>query len=333
MKRSNFFKIAILPGLPVCFILVAARLIWGIPKPLMLYLAATYAVAALLFWLGLRRRPARLWQASALLITWPAAAAAILALVYQVDRSGWYWLRVTGYELTRAEYRPIKPMRLPDSFAVRGDSIVVRAGMHRIAETVVIPGGHAVRIAPGARLRFGPGCSLISYSPITARGTAAAPIVFTAAHRLLKWGVVGVVGSGRSVFEHVVFEHARLARVNGQDFMAGLSILGGEVVIEHSRFENMYGKDAVNVRNGRVRIRGNLFRNTYKDGLDLDAGTGEISGNQFINCGDEGIDLSENKDVQVFGNEIRDTRGGRIAAENNLTEIVSLNTLGYLRAN
>jgi hypothetical protein len=118
--------------------------------------------------------------------------------------------------------------------------------------------------------------------------------------------------------------------VNNIDFSGSLSLIESQVKITHSRFQKLFGKDAVYIRQGQVLIRDNIFQDVFKDGLDLDGGAGKITRNRFINCGDEGIDLSENFEVQVFDNLILGQRGGRIAADNNLEEIKALNSLGYL---
>jgi hypothetical protein len=109
-------------------------------------------------------------------------------------------------------------------------------------------------------------------------------------------------------------------------------VIRADVEIVQSQFLSAFGKDAVNVRYGNVLIRDNLFRDSQKDCLDLDGGAGEVSHNQFIDCEDEGIDLSENNSIQVFDNVILDSHGGRIAAEENLEQLRSSNTLGYSKS-
>ena len=141
---------------------------------------------------------------------------------------------------------------------------------------------------------------------------------------------MGVVRSGKSIFEYANFRDGRTARVNNIDFFAMLSVIGGDVEITNCEFLDAYGKDAINVRYGDVMIANNLIVNTYKDGIDLDGGSGVISHNRFVNCDDEGIDLSENEHIEVYENDIRDTRGGSIGADVNLEEIKAQNSLGFL---
>lgn len=253
--------------------------------------------------------------------------------------AGWLWFQLTGYEVTLAESYPDRIDMTVANFVAQypffrldpkdATHLTLPKGDYHLRETIVVPRGTVLTIEPGSVLRFDAGRSLISYSPIIAQGTASEPILFTAYHHWLKWGVVGVVQAEQAVFEHVRFEHGRHALVNGLDFFGTLSLLETDVVIKHSEFVDLFGKDGVNARYAHVLIQDNVFRNTYKDGLDVDGGTGQISHNQFINCEDEGIDLSENDNLDVFSNTILDQRGGRLAADHYLAEILPLNTLGY----
>jgi polygalacturonase len=199
-------------------------------------------------------------------------------------------------------------------------------------ETVVIPAGVMLTIEPGAVLRFGAGRSLVAYGPVQARGTAAVPIQFTARRKWLKWGAVVVVSSGRSVFEHVRFEHGRWALLDQIEFPGTLSIYGGDVEISNSIFQQTYGKDAVNVREANAVIRNNLVRDAHKDGLDFDGGRGMVFGNVFVDCGDEGIDLAGDYDLQVFDNQIFDSSGGRVEADQGRDVILERNVFGYSQA-
>ncbi|NIV92208.1 hypothetical protein GWN42_05240 [candidate division KSB1 bacterium] len=276
---------------------------------------------------------------SVLLLSWLLFSGFVLGMVYHVDKAGWNWFKLTGYDTTlpedHSELLDLTPQEWIKHFPMfsydpKDDRLVLKKGEYEIDATIVVPGETLLKMEPGTNLRFHAGRSLISHSPIFAQGTEADPIVFTAQNKWLKWGAVGLVKTKKSVFDHVVFEYGRRASVNGIDFLAGLSLIESDVEIRNCRFLNMFGKDAVNVRFANALIKNNIFKNAYKDGVDCDGATGEISDNEFINCGDEGIDLSENFNIRVYNNKVLDERGGRIAAENDLREILSLNTLGYL---
>lgn len=330
----------------VLALVAVAGLIFNLPKPLLVTLGSVFLACSAFFW-GLRpplKRPAKariLQLAGRLLFLWLLMTTLLLSSVYSIDRAGWLWFRLTGYDVVLAEdltdqvNQPLEAfIRRHPLFAIDPQDptgLVLPQGDYQISETILVPAGSKLTIEPGTVLRFAAGRSLISYSPIIARGTEQAPIRFIAQRKWLKWGAVGLVRTGASVFEYVEFEHGRRAQVNGIDFFGSLSVIETDVKVLHSRFSNAFGKDSLNIRFADFLVQHNTFQNAYKDGLDIDGGSGLISHNRFIDCDDEGIDLSENEAVQVFDNTVLDRRGGRIAAEQNLDEILALNTLGYSR--
>lgn len=323
----------------VFLVLLVAQVVFDVPKELVLLLGGTFLAWTAVYWLLSRRtHTTPLKHLARWLLPWGVAIALFLGTVYVVDRAGWLWFRFTGYDVTLAESFPDQIDVAPEAFVAAnpqfeldadGGGLLLPAGEHVFTTTTIVPQGTTLTIAPGAVLRFGAGRSLISYSPVVAQGTEDAPIRFVARHPLLKWGVVGVVQGGRSVFEYVHFENSRQALVNDVDFFAGLSLIETDSVVRNSTFQDAFGKDAMNARESVVQVQNNTFRNAYKDCLDLDGGAGEISANLFVNCEDEGIDLSLNDAVMVFGNTILDSRGGRLAADQNQADIEAQNTFGY----
>lgn len=314
----------------------------GVPTRLVEWAGGAFLAWSVVYWAAWGARGGSVYaRVAAWLVPWALAIAVVLAVVWQVDRGGWLWYRLTGYNVTIAEAlgdragltRADFLRRNPAFAAVPGDPAAVRlpAGEHDFAASVVIPRRTALVIEPGAVLRFGAGRSLVAYGPVTARGTDQRPIVFTARAKWLKWGSVGVIDAGPSVFEHVRFAHARQARVDGIDLVGGLSLIRADAEIAHGEFGPMFGKDALYVRDAGVRIHDTTVSDAFKDGLDFDGGGGVVRDNRFVDCGDEGIDLSGRLDVRVFDNTILDARGGRVAADDGAleTELVLRNTLGY----
>ena len=337
MKGNRNIRLAVTGVLSFVLLMLLLKLMFHFPRQLFILLSGSFIAASILFW-GFRMRKHNDW-AHILILTfaWSAVTFSGLGLVHRLDPGGWIWYRLTGYDRVIAE-RPGGQTCAPEEFLRQHpmfkfdekDQLILPAGEYEFDETVIVPSGMPLLIEPGTTLKFAGGRSLISYSGIHAGGTEEAPILFTAMNSLCKWGAVGIVRTNESVFKHVRFEHARRARVNGIDFVAGLSLIETDVQISNCEFSDMFGKDAINVQRAHAVVRNSLFENVFKDGIDIDAGSGEISYNRFINCQDEGIDLSENFDVEVFGNEIFDRYGGRIAADNNIQEIKEGNTFGYL---
>ncbi|MFW6069250.1 MAG: hypothetical protein ACOC9E_06685, partial [Chloroflexota bacterium] len=268
----------------ILFLIAVVRLIWRTPKTITLVAIGSFLLVSAVYWLLEPRLGARWRERGApfhigfSLASWILPLALLLGSVYTIDRAGWLWYQVTGYDTVLAQDLssmvdvPIGDfLEQHDMFAVdpqNDGGILLARGVYDIDETVVIPRGTSLRIEPGAVVRFGAGRSLISYSPIIARGAPEEPIHFNARNRWLKWGAVGIVEAGPSEFEHVIFENGREAFVNGVNFFGALSVIHADVQIEHSRFSNLVGKDGVNVQYGHSRIEDNAWRNIRKDGLD-----------------------------------------------------------------
>jgi hypothetical protein len=322
-------------------ILAAAKVVWSLPKPLLLVLGGIFVICSAPYaWLaGRLRNPvsfSTLYKhAITLLGTWALVAALFLGAIYRLDRAGWLWTQVTGYNVTLPEDYSDRIFLTLERFVQRypffivdpqdTTQLILPKGSYQFRETIVIPEGTSLVIEPGAILRFGVGRSLVSYSPIIAKGSVSDPIIFAALHPWLKWGAVGVIKAEKSLFDYVRFENGRQAFVNGADFFGGLSLIETESEITNSQFMNMFGRDAVYVNRGSVLVRNNIFYRAYKDCIDFDGGRGEISSNIFVNCGDEAVDLSANFDIDVFSNQVLGPGGGRMDADNNLDKIISLN--------
>ncbi len=337
MRRNPQIVLAAITTLIVLLILVLAQVFLKIPKPLLFLLGGTFLAWTAVYWVFNRRtKMTPLKHLARWLLPWIAVNMLFLGTIYFIDRGGWLWYRTTGYDITLAEEMQQQVDISLDEFVAKHPQFeLTSSGLHlpqgdyTFKETVVVPRGTGLTIDPGTVLRFGAARSLISYSPVMALGTDEKPIRFTAQNPWLKWGVMGVVGSAPSVFEHIQLEHSRQALVNDIEFFAGLSLIETGGLIRNSTFENAFGKDAVNARMSEVRIQDNVFRNAAKDCLDLDGGSGVVSDNLFVDCDDEGIDLSDNEAIEVSNNTILDSRGGRLAADHNQEAIEAQNSFGF----
>ena len=325
----------------VLILLIAAKVAWKPANQLLYITGLIYLVCLMGFWLVNRTSENLSWSKSFYLpLTWILTTIILLGGVYRYDRAGWNWYKFTGYNVTLSENIPQADVPITEFvqkhpiFSIDpsdSETLLLKSGEYEIDKSIVVPRGGSLRIEPGVTLKFAVGRSLISYRPIIAKGTKENHIRFVSQDSWRKWGVIGVVRTGKSIFEYADFRDGRQARVNNIDFFAMLSIIHSNVEISHCEFLDSFGKDAINVRYGEVVMENNTIINTYKDGIDLDGGSGVIRHNKFVNCEDEGIDLSENELVQVYENEILDNRGGSIGADVNLDVIKAQNVLGFYK--
>lgn len=321
--------------------LAALRLLFHVHKPMLAVSAALFFLCCAVFVLRVRHRRYQRRHFLVLILAWIGVAMLVFGTAFHLDRSRWLYYELTGYDVTLSDeqfhladatvrsFLAFNRSFVPDP--AKPEWIVLPSGEYVVDRTLIVPRNTHLTIEPGTTLRFEHGCSLISYSPVEARGTATQPIRFEARQHWRKWGVLGIVGDGLSIFEYAHFENGRNARVNGVDFFGTLSLIGANVEIRHCVFTHLVGKDAVYVRGGQVSVHENHFEDVRKDGLDLDGGSGEVSHNRFIDCRDEGIDLSQTGDVAVFDNVILDARGGRIGTDRDLEFLKAKNSLGYTK--
>ena len=169
-------------------------------------------------------------------------------------------------------------------------------GEHVMYETLIIPRDTTLFIEAGTTLYFAEGASLISYSPIIARGSPSSPIQFKALDSRKPWGVVAVVDTknAENVFRYVHAEHGSEATIEGVLFTGMLSLYNAGGTIEHSEFTNAHGDDALNIKGGGIKISDSSFYNNTLDGIDLDFVLPQtsVTKNAFLNNGGDCIDLS-----------------------------------------
>ena len=163
-----------------------------------------------------------------------------------------------------------------------GGTIITFSGSHTFTETIIIPRNTQLTILPGTTLRFMPGVSLVSYSPVIAQGTQSAPILITSVTSE-PWGAFAVIdiNDQTSKFEYVTIENAAHAVVNNTTFTGGLAVHYSDVEIRNSIFRNNHGDDGANIKYAHAIIQDNQFIDNEFEGLDLDIVTGEVKNNLF----------------------------------------------------
>jgi len=217
---------------------------------------------------------------------------------------------VTFYDFTSFQYlddidQPVDQFLAQHSLFQRtnGNELYLGAGTHRLTETVIVPKGTKLTIAPGATLLFDAGVSLISYSPIEASGTTDRPITFAPGGNQ-PWGVVAVIEADSTTFRYCRFTNGKDALINGAYFSGMLSSYHTDLTLEGCTIEGAQADDGVNVKFAQATIKNSIFRRQSSDALDLDFVSGTVSGNSFLENGNDGIDLS-GSEVRIENNVMR----------------------------
>ncbi|HEY4477094.1 MAG TPA: CotH kinase family protein [Candidatus Paceibacterota bacterium] len=127
---------------------------------------------------------------------------------------------------TDAEFVQMYPQFYPIQLGVIG----IGPGKFRFTRDVIIPKGLNVIIRPNTELYLEPGISVVSYSPIEARGTATQPIGIKAASFWLPWGSFALVNTGKkSIFTHTDIAGGSSDVINGIVLEDALSLHNAEI--------------------------------------------------------------------------------------------------------
>ena len=182
----------------------------------------------------------------------------------------------------------------------KGDNILISKGTHFIQEDLIFPPAHKIIIDKGTKLLFSQNACLISRSPIQAKGTQDAPIVFTATDEY--WpGILVTNTVHRSHFEHVTFQNvtgvgtlvnAKGIERDGWVTTGGLTFHYSPVEIIKCKFEGSYAEDALNIFSSSFAINKTLFINVVSDAFDGDFVDGNVTECIFNHIGGDAIDFS-----------------------------------------
>jgi hypothetical protein len=211
----------------------------------------------------------------------------------------------------------------------RGAALRLPAGEHSLGRDLVLPEGVDLILSAGARLKLGPGVSLVVRGNLRAEGTASEPVVVEGSDPARTFGALAAIGRGDGLCD---LQHLRLRGgegdvVDGAVLMGGLTLLHpGEARIRHCEVSGGRGEDGLNVQYARVVLEDSRFSGGRGDQVDLDLCQGtvvrcrfegegvvdgdglDVSGARLVvrEClaegnGDKGLSVGEASDVLVVG--------------------------------
>lgn len=221
--------------------------------------------------------------------------------------------RVTGKPAKRAAWAGGTRIREgtawhPWRFQAPAPRRVSLSGNVRLAETLKIPEGDTLVIAPGSVLRLGPDVSIISRGRVFAEGTASRPIRVLAAQAKLPWGTFALQGHGAdsSRFGHIEFAEGGGALVDRIEYTGMVNVHRADgVIFEHAIFrDNVRSDDTFHALHAiGIVIRDSRFIRANSDAVDFDISNGEIVRNVFEASGGDAIDLMTSA-PRIIGNQI-----------------------------
>lgn len=194
-------------------------------------------------------------------------------------------------ELTRAEFLQRHPQFQRDSSRTPGG--VVLRGRATLPETVIVPRGVPLVIAPGTDLTLMPGVSLVCYGGLQAAGTPEQRIAVHGDGSGKPWGTIAAVRPPEKVvLRYVDFQDGGQAVVNATLFTGGVAVYENDLEVAGCAFRNMTSEDGLNLKNGRIAMQDCVFEKNASDAIDLDFCTGDIRNSTFRDIRGDGVDLS-----------------------------------------
>lgn len=221
--------------------------------------------------------------------------------------------RATGETATVAALSAGSVIREPSvwhpwRFAATTTAVHRLSGIVRLNETLRIPEGDTLIIAPGTQLFLGRDISIVSRGRVIANGTAAAPIRVLPQSGSVPWGTFSIQGHGAdsSLFSYIEFAQGGGALVDRIEYIGMVNVhRANGVVIDHAIFrDNVRSDDTFHGMHSRIYLRNSQFIRANSDALDLDIATGEIIDNTFEASGGDAIDLMTSTPL-IRGNHIK----------------------------
>jgi len=183
--------------------------------------------------------------------------------------------------------------------------VVIHPGRHELPDNVVLPGGASLTIQAGATLALGSRVTFLATRPVTAQGTAKAPIVLTWLVPDEPWGVFVVSGAGAdgTVFSDCIVEHGGFGAIGGIGYTGALSIFDAEATVSRCTFRDNTGDDSLNIKRAYSLVEHCSFFGG-NDALDFDGAPGEIAYNDFHDTANDCIDTGEGATPLVHFNYV-----------------------------
>jgi hypothetical protein len=182
-------------------------------------------------------------------------------------------------------------------------TILFPAGELTISQAMRLPAGYVVQAEAGCRIRFAGQGSLLSYSPLSFKGTADQPIYISGEGKPGQ-GILVLQTEEPSYLEQVVFEGLSPPQEGGWSLTGTVTFYESEVHFRQVSWLRTKGEDALNLVRSRFSLSHCQFQEIESDALDIDFGVGKIMGCWFDRSGNDAIDLSGSQ-VQISQTRIR----------------------------
>ena len=181
--------------------------------------------------------------------------------------------------------------------------INIKPGKWNINSWITIPKETVLTVGGNTELSFAPSTGLISYGPVTMKGSRGLPIIFKGLGSLKEkqpWQGIVILNSEKpSRWSHVQINNTSGINKNGWALSGGVNFYESDIKMDHVNFIGNRSEDALNIVRSKFDLKSVTIKNTTSDGFDSDFSSGTIENSRFVNIGSQsggdGIDVSGSK--------------------------------------
>lgn len=191
-----------------------------------------------------------------------------------------------------APFQPLPDSQLDSAhYVFREEAIVLPAGVHRIARLQILPPGRALWVEAGAKIDLVEGGGFLLRGNLRMEGEAGRAIyVGSSDGQSRGWQVIG---APEVLLRAVYFSKLEGLRERGFRHSGGLSFYRCRLRMEHCRFDDFTGEDALNIVSCPEAVLEDLeFSHCRGDALDVDFSKLSIRNARFVDIGGDALDAS-----------------------------------------
>jgi len=165
-----------------------------------------------------------------------------------------------------------------------------------IADTLVLPQGYSLRLAPGTKVTLGLDAGLVVKGALQIQGNKD-QVVSLSGKNNDRWGGILVISNQQAVVIDYMLMTGGTGVIKGFPHRGAFTVNNAKVSITNSIFQNNQSEDALNLVQVSGVLDGLTIQGTPSDGLDVDYGDVQLSNSQFLNIGSasgaDAIDVSK----------------------------------------
>ena len=229
----------------------------------------------------------------------------------QLEQKHIYENKIIRFDNAKLEERGLTQI----NFTQNNNTITIKEGSYLVKDDLIFPRNINVTVLPGAEFLLNPNVNIVFSGNVKFLGNSEKPINFRSKEKA-PFGTIAFIGKPE---KNKTLEANFLHVENGSEtYLFGIYFSGQfatkyyDVKIFNSTFKNAQADDGINIKNGFVNLKNNLFIENFGDQIDLDFTFGTVEGNNFKGA--------KFLDLMGFNNDGLDVSGSRLRILNNIFE-------------